>query len=67
MTLCRYTESEAAFGVLKGSSGLGPSLEGKLMMDRELLYSQLVDIKDKMVRIQHCSQPPTPTHHLLSL
>lgn len=60
----RYTESEAAFGVLKGSSELGPSLEGKLMIERELLYSQLVKLKDRMVRIQPCSH--APKHYLHS-
>lgn len=46
---CRYTESESGFGVLQGASGLASSLEGKLMMEREALYSQLVEVKEKMV------------------
>ena len=43
-------ESESSFGVLQGDSTLPSVLEGKLMVERERLYSQLVDVKDKMVR-----------------
>lgn len=53
MIFIRYTESEVMFGVLKGTSEMKSSLEGKLMMERELLYSQLVDVKDKMVSALH--------------
>ena len=48
--MCRYTESESGLGVLQGASGLASSLEGKLMMEREALYSQLVEVREKMVQ-----------------
>ena len=50
VTFCRYTESVTSFGVLQGASGLSSSLEGKLMMEREALYSELVAVRAKMVR-----------------
>ena len=46
----RYTESESGFGVLEGA--LASSLDGKLMIEKEILYSQLVDIKKKMVPLK---------------
>lgn len=46
---CRYTESGSDFGVLQGTSGLAASLDGKLMIEREALYSKLAEIRDKMV------------------
>ena len=52
--LCRYTESEAGFGALQDSRLLASSLEGKMIMEREMLYSQLVDIRDQMVCSQQC-------------
>ncbi|CAI8048383.1 hypothetical protein GBAR_LOCUS26695 [Geodia barretti] len=45
----KYMESESSFGVLQGDSTLPSVLEGKLMVERERLYSQLVDVKDKML------------------
>ena len=58
---CRYTESESGFGVLEGATGLASSLEGKLMIERETLYSQLVEIRGKMVcSIMSCVEPPLP-------
>ena len=53
----RYTESESNFGVLKGDPTLPPALEGKLMIKREQLYSQLVDVKEKLVRATCFSLP----------
>lgn len=54
-TTRRYTESESSFGVLQGDRALPSALEGKLMVEREHLYSQLVDVKEKMVRLVHLS------------
>ena len=54
-TTPRYTGSESSFGVLQGDRALPSALEGKLMVEREHLYSQLVDVKEKMVRLVHLS------------
>ena len=46
----RYTESESGYGVLQGDAELASSLEGKMMMERESLYAELLGIKTDMVR-----------------
>jgi hypothetical protein len=46
----KYTEQPGSeFGALEGTVGLAAALDGKLMTERETLYSQLAGIRDKMV------------------
>ena len=52
--------------MLQGDKTLPTSLEGKLMAERETLYSQLVDVKYKMVGSKSVSLLPSLTSHCVS-
>ena len=47
----RYPKDRNQFGAVSGISDLAPSLEGKLIEERETLYAQLKETCGKLVRI----------------